>query len=99
MLKAIGSIATKQASPTQDTMNKIIWLLNYAATYPNAIIRFHASDMILHVESDAAYLNEAKARSTAGGYHYLSTLMQDPLQPPPLNGPVYVLTNFSGGNI
>ena len=33
MLKAIGSIATKQAQPTVGTMNKITWLLNYAATW------------------------------------------------------------------
>ena len=72
MLKAIGTISTKQATPTHDTMDRITWLLNYAATYPNAIIRFHRSDMILCVESDAAHLNEAKARSAAGGYHCLS---------------------------
>ena len=33
MLQAIGSIATKQAQPTVGTMNKITWLLNYAATW------------------------------------------------------------------
>ena len=38
------------------------------ATYPNHILRFHASDMILEIESDAAYLVLPKARSRAAGF-------------------------------
>ena len=90
MLKAIGTIATQQATPTRHTLEKIVWLLNYAATYPNAIVRYTASDMILFVESDASYLNENKARSTASGYHYLSSPSTTDAQPQ-LNGPIHVL--------
>ena len=31
-------------------------LMDYAATQPDAVIRFHASDMCLHIDSDATYL-------------------------------------------
>ena len=56
MLTALQEIASKQARPTEDTLKKCKRLLDYAATYLNAILRFHASDMILHVDTDAAYL-------------------------------------------
>jgi hypothetical protein len=36
-------------------------------THPDAIIRYHASDMILNVHSDASYLSAPKAHSQAGG--------------------------------
>jgi hypothetical protein len=76
-------------------MQAALQLLDYCATNPEATIRYHASDMILHVESDASYLSESKARSRAGGYHYLSS---QPLSVPtattppvPPNGPVHIL--------
>lgn len=52
-------------------------LLDYAATYPDAMIRFYGSDMILHVSSDAAYLVLPDARSRVAGYYFLSNM------PPP----------------
>ncbi|MFO0089630.1 MAG: hypothetical protein ACK518_02280, partial [bacterium] len=64
--------------------------MDYAATYPNTIVRYYASGMILFVDSDAAYLVLPKARSRIAGYHYLSSL---PLvgQAPTLNAPILVL--------
>eukprot|EP00957_Ditylum_brightwellii_P133242 10159989-Ditylum_brightwellii.AAC.1 len=47
-------------------------LLNYLATYPNATIRFHASNMILYIHSDAAYMVLPEAGFLTGGYFYLS---------------------------
>jgi hypothetical protein len=91
MLTAIGEIATQQASAT-NTLRAVTQLLNYAATNPEAIVRFHASDMILYVESDASYLSGSKARSRAAGYHYLSNKADNPSkQQPPLNRPVNIL--------
>jgi hypothetical protein len=67
-------------------------LLDYCASNPNATIRYHASDMILHIDSDVSYLSETDARSRAAGYHYLSNRSPDPaLMPPPLNGPIHIL--------
>ena len=58
MLTALGSIAAQQAKGTEKTYADTIWLLNYAATHPNAKIRYIASDMIIHRHSDASYLSE-----------------------------------------
>ena len=38
------------------TNEKIAILLDYLATYPHTTVRFHASDMILHIDSDTTYL-------------------------------------------
>ena len=37
------------------------------ATYPNAVVRFHASDMILRSDTNASYLTEKKALNRAVG--------------------------------
>jgi hypothetical protein len=94
MVTSIGSIATEQASATELTMKAITQLLNYAACNPDATLRYHASDMILYVESDASYLSESKARSRVAGFHYLSDKrdnLQDPnATPPPFNGAISI---------
>jgi hypothetical protein len=70
MLVALGTIASSKTS--LDTAQALTQLLNYAATHPDATIRYHASSMILHVHSDASYLSAPKARSRAGGFFFLS---------------------------
>ena len=64
-------------------------LLDYVATYPDTHIRYHASDMILHVDSDVAYLVSPQARSRIAGFHYLSTFPAK-YNPVPLNGGILV---------
>ena len=92
MLTALGTIASQQSAPTENTMKTVIQFLNYAASNPNSIIRFYASNMQLCIESDASYLSESHARSRVAGYHYLSThpknLPKGTL--PPHNGPISV---------
>ena len=46
--------------------------MDYMATYPNSVIRYYTSDMIMHVDSDAAYLVVLGAKSRIAGYYYLS---------------------------
>jgi hypothetical protein len=90
-----GEIATQQARATNLTMRAITQLLNYAASNPDAEIRFHASNMLLYVESDASYHSVPKARSRAAGFHYLSNKVNDPAtQQPPMNSPINVLCKF-----
>ena len=67
-------------------MKQINQLLDFVATHPDATLRYRASNMILHVDSDAAYLVAPKARSRIAGYYYLSNLDT----PPPLNGAIHV---------
>lgn len=98
ILVALGTIASQQASPTKKTMKAINQLMNYCATNPDTVIRYHASDMILHIDSDASYLSCSKARSRAAGYHFLSSHPKDPSKAPtpnepapPTNGAIHVL--------
>lgn len=66
-LTALNEIAAAQVALTENTRKKCNQLLDYVATYPNAKLRFHASER-LHVDSDAAYLVAPKARSQIEGY-------------------------------
>ena len=72
MLPALGTIATQHSSRTENTMHKINKFLSYAATHPDAIITYRASNMILAAHSDASYLSESKARSIVGGHFFMS---------------------------
>ena len=53
-------------------MAKVMQFLDYAATYPNAIVTYHASNMVLAGHSDTSYLSESNARSQAGGQFFMS---------------------------
>jgi hypothetical protein len=72
-MTAISSLALQQATATEDTEPKLIQLLNYCATHPDATIRYRARDMILNIHSDGGYLNEPEARSRAGGHFFMSS--------------------------
>ena len=89
---ALNEIGSVQASPTLDTNAKAQMLMDYLHYHPNAILRFHASDMILQIEADAAYLVLPKARSRAAAWYILGN---DPTTTPsPMtNSPVYVMCN------
>ena len=90
MLVSIGAIASQQSKSTQATRDATVWLLNYAASQPNATIRCNASDMVLHLHSDASYLSEPGARSRVGGHYFLSNNSTDP----PLNGPIQTVSKI-----
>jgi hypothetical protein len=104
MLVALGDLSSDQSRATAKTWDDIVWLLNYAHTHPNAEIRYVASDMWLHVHSDASYLSVSRARSRAGGHFILSTRPRDPTKAPTvaptLNGPIHsickIMTNVMG---
>ena len=48
-------------------MAKVTQFLDYAATHPDAIVTYHASNMVLAGHSNASYLSETNAHSRAGG--------------------------------
>ena len=89
MLVALGTLASAQTQGTEATMDAATLLLNYAASNPDATVRWHASDMILHIHSDASYLSEPKARSRVGGFFYLGNKDESNDNPHP-NGPIHV---------
>jgi hypothetical protein len=95
MLVVLNTIAAAQSKATTATMDAVVHLLNYCATHPEATIRFHRSNMILHVTSDASYLSASESRSRVGGYFFMSNdIGPDPPTPddpaPPFNGPVLI---------
>ena len=55
MLVALSAIAADQASPTKNNVEKVDQLLDYAASQEDAVITYHASDMVLAIHSDASY--------------------------------------------
>jgi hypothetical protein len=72
MTTALELLATQQLSPVTNTMAKIKQFLDYSATHPDAIVMYHASNMVLAAHSDASYLSETNARSCAGGHFFMS---------------------------
>ncbi len=53
-------------------MAKVTQFLDYAATHPDAIVTYHASNMVLAGHSDVSYLSESNAHSRAGGHFFMS---------------------------
>lgn len=98
MLVALGTLASSQTNGTEATAQALSHLLNYTTTHPDAVIRHHASDVILYIHSDASYLSEPKAKSHVGGHFFLSSCSDDPTKPPtgqpPSNGAVYTISNI-----
>ena len=72
MLVALSTIASEQSAPTEATLEKTLYLLDYVASHPDAVLTYSASDMVLNLHSDASYLSEPRARSRAGGHLYMS---------------------------
>ena len=91
MLPALLEIAREQAKPTETTMKKCNRLLDYATTYPEATLRYHKSDMVLHVDTDAAYLVLPGPRSRYAGYFYLSENLKNyHTSTPKMNGAILI---------
>ena len=96
MLSAINSIATNMTTATKKDLDfRINQFLDYAATHPDAKIRYVASEMQLWIHSDASYLTEPKARSRAGGHFFLSKKPTYPIDSssltPPHNGAILMI--------
>jgi hypothetical protein len=73
LIMPINVLASGQSNATDVTSDKVIKLLNYCNTHPETKIRYHASNMILHIHSDASYLSENEAKSRAGGFFYMGS--------------------------
>ena len=92
MLVALNDTGAAQAKSTQHTLQAHVKLLNYAATHPDATIRFTASNMILRLHTDASCLSAPKARSRAAGFHCLGD--DDDPHNSTINGPTHVSTKI-----
>ena len=65
-------------------------LMDYSSTCPDVKTRYHASDMKLYIDSDAAYLVLPKVRSRGVGYFYESNKYKNmhTILNPKNNGPI-----------
>jgi hypothetical protein len=70
VLMPLNDIATDQTKATEKTQAATNQLLYYLATHPDATIRYHDSEMILHIHSDASYLSVSNACSRLGGLFF-----------------------------
>jgi hypothetical protein len=66
VLMPLNDIATEQTKATEKTQAATNQMLDYLAA-----IRYHASDMILHIHSDTSYLSVSNARCRLGGLFFL----------------------------
>ena len=71
-------------------MQKLKQLLDYAASHPNVVITYQASDMVLVGHIAALYLSETKACSRAGGNFFMSNSTAFP----PNNGAVFTIAKI-----
>jgi hypothetical protein len=76
-LMPLNDIATEQTKATEKTQAAMNKMLDYLATHPDATIRYHASDMVLYIHSDASYLLVSNARSGLGGQYFLGNKFPD----------------------
>ena len=90
ILPAVTHLSSLQAHPTQDVLQASQSLLAYCSRYPNNALRYHACDMVLHIQSDASYLSRPNARSVAGAIFYLGNANQ----PTHINGSVHSLSTI-----
>jgi hypothetical protein len=77
ILMALSNMATQQSAPTKNTKKRVKQFLDYVWMHPDAIIRYHALDMVLNVHSNASYLSAPRAQSCGGGYFFLGSLPID----------------------
>lgn len=60
---ALNEIGMDLSKPTQNTVDQLNMIMDYLATYPNAVLRFYAGTMQLKAESDSSYLVVRGAKS------------------------------------
>ncbi len=77
VLMALSSIAIKQTTATEKTMDRCIQLLDYLATNETVKIRFHTSEMILSIHSGASHFSETGAHSRVCGYFFMGWMPED----------------------
>ena len=71
MLHALNFLSTQINNGTKRTKAALKYFLDYCYDNPDAVKLYVASDMILFIDSDAAYFVETEAKSREGGFFYL----------------------------
>jgi hypothetical protein len=79
MLTPLSALASKQATPTEQTMQNCLQFLDYAASQEEAIVTYRESDMKLAIHSKTSYLSKPKACSRAGGHMFMAGMEEIPI--------------------
>ena len=74
----------------RENVKAINQLLDYCATYPDDVIVYHSSDMIMTAHSDTGFNKEKKSRSRAGDHIFISK--NEPI--PRWNGPILTIAKI-----
>jgi hypothetical protein len=85
VLMPLNDISMEQTKATEKAQAAKNQLLDYLAIHPDATIRYHASDMMIHIHSDASYLSVSNARSRLGCLFFCG---DKPPQEDTLNGSI-----------
>ena len=93
ILTAISKLSAHQTTPTKDTFPFTVERIQgYLKKYGNHKIVFQASDMKLHIMSDASFDAEPKSRSRGGCFMWIGNN-----QPTLINGPVFCQSKLLPG--
>jgi hypothetical protein len=66
LLCPISAIASQSSKPTKDMMWQTLQLLDYLAMQEDAVLFYHASNMVLAVHSKASYLSTQSTQQGRG---------------------------------
>jgi hypothetical protein len=77
VLMPLNDIAKEQTKGTEKTQAATNQMLDYLSTHPDATVRYHASDMILQIHSDASYLSVSHALSRVEGLFFFGNKSPD----------------------
>jgi hypothetical protein len=67
----LSTIASKQTTGTEQTMDKALQVLDYLVAHPDATVKLRALDMVTNIHLDTSYLTEPKARSRACRHFFM----------------------------
>ena len=90
LLMSLNNVAVQQEKATTYTKMLVRHMLSYCATYPTATLTNNASDMILHIHTDASYLSKPEAKIRAGGFFFLTSKTAN-IKDAPLNTQIHFL--------
>jgi hypothetical protein len=93
VLMALSTIAAEQMIAMERTLAKCTQMLDYLAHNATAKVRFHASYMIMNINSDASYLSESKACSRTCSHFFMGWQPANG-KPIRINGAFHVSVNI-----
>ena len=67
ILVTLNTVADEQSKRTQETAKKVVQLINYVDTHPEAITLYHSSVITLHMHHNRSFLSAPVSKSREGG--------------------------------